>query len=63
MSRVNFQGVTTSTRTSDNDDRRFVYSARFDLSDPPPLGVSVAYIYEYTDTDSTLPTLLITACS
>lgn len=53
---VNFQSVTTSTLTSDNDDRRFL-SIRPGLTYQilRPWGVSVAYIYEYTDyTDSTI---------
>jgi hypothetical protein len=53
---VNFQSVTTSILTSDNDDRRFL-SIRPSLTYQVlrPWGVSVAYIYEYTDyTDSSI---------
>jgi hypothetical protein len=56
VSWINFQGVTTSTPTSDNDDRRFL-SIRPGLTYQilRPWGVSVAYSYEYTDyTDSTI---------
>jgi hypothetical protein len=56
VSWINFQGVTSSTLTSDNDDRRFL-SIRPGLTYQilRPWGVSVAYIYEYTDyTDSTI---------
>jgi hypothetical protein len=59
VSWVNFQSVTTSTLTSDNDDRRFL-SIRPGLTYQilRPWGVSVAYIYEYTDyTDSTIADL------
>jgi hypothetical protein len=55
VSWFNFQGVTVSTATSDNQDRRFL-SIRPALTYQiiRPWGVSVAYIYEYTDyTDST----------
>jgi hypothetical protein len=55
VSWINFQSVTTSTLTSDNDDRRFL-SVRPGLTYKilRPWEVSVAYIYEYTDyTDST----------
>ena len=55
VSWFNFQGVTTSTLTSDNSDQRFL-SIRPSLTYQilRPWGVSVAYIYEYTDyTDST----------
>jgi hypothetical protein len=56
VSWINFQGVTTSTPTSDNSDRRFL-SLRPSLTYKAirPWSVSVAYIYEYTGyTDSTL---------
>jgi hypothetical protein len=59
VSWINFQSVTTSTLTSDNDDRRFL-SIRPGLTYQilRPWGVSVAYIYEYTDyTNSTIANL------
>ena len=59
VSWFNFQSVTTSTFTSNNDDRRFL-SIRPGLTYQilRPWGVSVAYIYEYTDyTDSTIANL------
>ena len=55
----NFQGVTTITPTSDNSDQRFL-SIRPSLTYQilRPWGVSVAYIYAYTDyTDSTFANL------
>jgi hypothetical protein len=58
VSWFNFQSVTTST-SSDNDDRRFL-SIRPGLTYQilRPWGVSVAYIYEYTDyTNSTIANL------
>jgi hypothetical protein len=50
VSWFNFQSVTTITSTSDSTDRRFL-SIRPGLTYQilPPWGVSVAYIYEYTD--------------
>jgi hypothetical protein len=55
VSWFNFQGITTSTLTSDNSDQRFL-SIRPSLTYQilRPWGVSVAYTYEYTYyTDST----------
>jgi hypothetical protein len=55
VSWFNFQNVTTITSNADNSDRRFL-SIRPGLTYQilRPWGVSVAYIYEYTDyTDST----------
>ena len=50
VSWFNYQSVTTTTGTSDNSDRRFL-SIRPGLTYQilRPWGISVAYIYEYTD--------------
>ena len=59
VSWFNFLGVTTSTATFDNSDRRFL-SIRPSLTYQilRPWSVSVAYTYEYTDyTDSTIANL------
>ena len=56
VSWFNYQSVTMITLTSDNSDQRFL-SIRPGLTYQilRPWGVSVAYIYEYTDyTDSTI---------